>query len=99
VKDLPDIALLATAQPLESRRLREALVQTFEFRKTQALPAKLPEPIAAWATPYAAMARENELAWPTLDTVTEAARAFIDPVLAGELDATWEPATWSWRSR
>jgi len=45
------------------------------------------------------MAREDQLAWPTLDDVTKAAQAFLDPVLAGRLDATWEAAGWSWRLR
>ena len=96
VKDLPDIALLATVQSIEAKRLRAALEQTFIFRKTHALPAMLPEPLPAWATPYAAMAREDKLAWPTLDEVTTAAKAFLDPVLAGELDTAWNPATWTW---
>ena len=26
-----------------------------------------------------------------------AARAFLDPVLAGGLDATWSPKSWRWR--
>lgn len=60
VKDLPDIALLATAQPIDAKRLRAALEQTFTFRKTHPLPAVLPEPLPAWATPYAAMAREDQ---------------------------------------
>ena len=77
--------------------LRAALEQTFTFRKTHALPAKVPAPLGAWTTPYAAMAREDQLAWITLDEVTKAAQTFLDPVLAGELDATWEPETWSWR--
>lgn len=98
VKDLPDIALLATAQALDAKRLRAALEQTFTFRKTHPLPAVLPEPIAAWVTPYAAMAREDQLAWPTLDDLTRAAKAFLDPVLLAGLDATWEPETWAWRS-
>ena len=97
VKDLPDIALLATAQPLDARRLREALDQTFSHRKTHALPASLPTPLAAWTTPYGAIAREDQLVWPTLDEVTNAARIFLDPVLAGELDATWDPENWAWR--
>jgi hypothetical protein len=65
VKDLPDIALLATAQSIEAKRLREALEQTFSFRKTHLLPAMLPPPLPAWETPYAAMAREDQLAWTT----------------------------------
>lgn len=97
VKDLPDIALLATAQPIDAKRLRAALEQTFAFRKTHALPATVPSPIEAWRTPYEAMAREDQLAWPTLDEVTKAAQAFLTPVLAGGLDATWEPETWTWR--
>jgi hypothetical protein len=44
------------------------------------------------------MAREDRLAWPTLDDVTKAARAFLDPVLAGDLDAAWSPDTWTWGS-
>lgn len=99
VKDLPDIALLATAQPIDAKRLRAALEQTFTFRKTHALPTSLPAPLSAWMTPYAAMAREDHLTWPVLDDVTKAAQAFLDPVLAGGLDATWEPENWSWRSR
>jgi len=97
VKDLPDIALLATAQPIDGRRLRDALEQTFAFRKTHELPARVPEPLAAWTTPYAATAREDQLAWATLDAVTKAAQAFLDPVLAGERDAKWVPEEWRWR--
>jgi hypothetical protein len=97
VKDLPDIALLATAQPIDAKRLRAALEQTFAFRKTHALPANVPEPPIAWSTPYVAMAREDQLAWPTLDEVTKAAQTFLNQVLAGGLDATWEPETWTWR--
>ena len=97
VKDLPDLALLATAQPIEARRLRQALEQTFAFRKTHALPAELPEPLRTWESPYAAIAREDELAWQSLDDVTAAARSFLNPVLGSGLDATWKPGTWEWR--
>jgi hypothetical protein len=39
VKDLPDLALLASVRPIEGRRLRQALEQTFAFRRTHSLPA------------------------------------------------------------
>jgi Nucleotidyl transferase AbiEii toxin, Type IV TA system len=97
VKDLPDIALLATLQSIDAQRLQEAFEQTFAFRKTHALPTTLPAPLTAWKTPYAAMAREDHLAWPTLDEVTHAARAFLDPVLGGGLDAKWAPEGWRWQ--
>ncbi len=97
VKDLPDLALLATAQSIAARRLRAALEQTFTFRKTHTLPAFVPAPLDAWRAPYEAMAREDQLAWATLEEVTKAAQAFLDPVLAGDLEAAWDPAAWSWR--
>jgi len=99
VKDLPDLALLGSTRPIEAKRLRAALEQTFTFRETHSLPSSMPRPLEAWRTPYAAMAREDELAWPTLDDVTMAARAFLDPVLQASLDAAWEPSTWTWRQR
>lgn len=97
VKGLPDLALLASAQAIDANRLRAALEQTFTVRKTHALPVSVPAPLEAWTAPYAAMAREDQLAWPTLDEVTKAAKEFLDPVLGEPLDATWEPATWTWR--
>lgn len=96
VKDLPDLALLATTKPLDAARVRQALEQTFAFRKTHELPSLLPSPLEAWRRPYAAMASEDHLAWPTLDDVTKAVRAFLDPVLAGGLDATWSTSEWEW---
>ena len=48
VKDLPDLALLASIGALEASRLAEAPEQTFTLRKTHALPASLPGPNAAW---------------------------------------------------
>jgi hypothetical protein len=99
VKDLPDIALLASAQTIDSRRLGAALEQTFSFRHTHVLPTSLPEPPSTWLAPYAAMAREDQLAWSRLADVTAAARAFLDPVLAGGLDARWDPEAWDWTLR
>ncbi|HUH03952.1 MAG TPA: nucleotidyl transferase AbiEii/AbiGii toxin family protein [Kofleriaceae bacterium] len=98
VKDLPDLALLARVRTIEARRLRAALEQTFEFRKTHDLPRALPEPAPAWSLPYATIAREDDLPWSTLAELTTAARTFIDPVLAGNLEATWDPAEWNWAS-
>ncbi|MGB8930682.1 MAG: nucleotidyl transferase AbiEii/AbiGii toxin family protein [Anaeromyxobacteraceae bacterium] len=97
VKDLPDIALLATTRAIDAKRLRTAFELTFAFRKTHEVPARLPDPPPAWVTPYAAMAREEQLTWLTLTDVTRAAREFLDPVLAGGWDATWDPRSWRWR--
>lgn len=98
VKDLPDLALLATVGPLNAARLHAALARTFSHRETHPLPPDLPSPNPLWAGPYEAMARADRLAWPTLAEVTSAAGAFLDPVLAGERDATWSPSDWRWTS-
>lgn len=97
VKDLPDIALLATVQTLEAVRLREALEMTFNHRGTHATPRELPEPTSAWVRPYASMAQDGQLQWTTLEEVTRAAKAFLDPLLRGEPLSRWEPSAWSWR--
>jgi len=96
VKDLPDLALIATAAPLDAKRLRSAIDQTFAFRGTHAVPAQLPHPPDTWETPYATMATADRLTWPTLSAVHDATRSFLDPLLAGPLDATWDPARWAW---
>lgn len=96
VKDLPDLALLGTAHAVHAVRIRAALEQTFAFRATHSLPVQVPPPLETWRIPYAAMAREDELAWATLDDVTQAVRAFLNPVLAAGIAATWNPENWRW---
>lgn len=97
VKDLPDLALLGQAGERSASRMRAALSETFAYRGTHDLPDRLPAPPAAWADAYAKMAEGDGLPWPTLVAVTEAARAFLDPVLAGEGEAKWDVEAWAWR--
>jgi len=94
IKDLPDIALLATTRPLEAVRLRSALERTFEFRATHSIPSSLPP--ANWSIPYREMARANELAWTTLEQLTTAVTGFINPLLA-DSGRIWRPAEWKWQ--
>ncbi len=96
VKDLPDLALIATAGPVEASRLGAAIEQTFAFRGTHDVPKRLPEPPATWEAPYATIAKEDRLQWPLLTEAFEAAGAFLDPVLAGLSDGCWDPGAWSW---
>lgn len=96
VKDLPDLALIATAGAVEAGRLRAAIDQTFGFRGTHAIPGSLPAPPDTWEGPYATIANEDQLRWPTLDEAFEAAQAFLDPVLTGLTGSHWTPETWSW---
>jgi len=96
VKDLPDLALIATAGSVEARRLRAAIDQTFGFRDTHDVPKRLPPPPAPWEGPYAAIAQEDELQWLTVHDAFEAARAFLDPVLAGPSAHRWDHLGWCW---
>lgn len=96
VKDLPDLALLASTGSLGATELRAAIDATFGFRGTHPVPSTLPTPAVEWAPTYERMAREDDLKWRTLDAVHAAAAAFLDPVL-GEPCGTWDPEDWVWR--
>jgi hypothetical protein len=99
IKDLPDLGLLASVRSIDVMRLRGALEQTFTFRATHEIPSGLPEPPAGWQAPYAVLARDDQLAWPTLQDVFTAARAFLDPVLAGNAGLSWDPESWTWSAQ
>lgn len=96
VRDLPDVALLATTGPIVGAKLRLALEKTFEFRATHPLPTSVPSPPSFWTEPYAKLAAENGLRWATLVRVTEAASTFLNPVLASGACGVWEPGGWHW---
>ncbi|AKU93214.1 nucleotidyl transferase AbiEii/AbiGii toxin family protein [Vulgatibacter incomptus] len=96
VKDLPDLALIATAGSIAAGRLRAAIEQTFSFRGTHDVPGRLPEPPEAWAAPYATIAKEDHLPWATLGEAFDASRSFLDPMLAGPGDEVWDPNAWAW---
>ncbi len=97
VRDLPDMALLATVpDPLHARRITEAIQQTFRARGTHDAPSGLPAPPPAWRTSYAALASEQRLRWKTLEELLVAVQAFLDPVLGGDDCGTWSRERWSW---
>jgi hypothetical protein len=96
IKDLPDLALLASSGPLVATRVRAAFEQTFTFRGTHPVPAFLPTPPATWAATYAALAKEDELSWASLEEVFVAVSRFVDPVLAGSDERVWDPGGWRW---
>ena len=95
VKDLPDMALLATARRIDGATLIAAISRTFEHRATHPAPSALPPPPSTWIPVYERIASGDGLPWATLDEVTRAVQAFLDPVLARSA-GTWSPDTWSW---
>jgi hypothetical protein len=99
VKDLPDLALLATVRPLRASRVRVAIERTFEYRSTHPVPLFVPEPPEDWASVYSAMAAEDALPWRRLDDLMSAVHAFLDPVLASPDERQWLPSAWQWDIR
>lgn len=97
IKDLPDLALLASAGAIDAEGLLAALQATFGFRATHSVPRCVPAPPEAWFLPYAGMASAEELRWRTLESVHDAVTAFLDPILAGRtLRGRWTPSRWCW---
>ena len=97
VRDLPDIALLATTGRIDATELRRAIETTFDFRSTHLVPAAVPAPPEFWEAPYAAMAVTDELPWTTLREVTEAVSSFLNPMLRSGGLVRWEPGQWGWQ--
>jgi len=96
VKDLVDLALIASASPVNADRLSRALQETFGQRDRHELPGALPRPPADWRVPYARMALDVGLP-AEFDRGYELAARLLDPVLSGEIGATdWEPAAQRW---
>lgn len=100
VRDLPDIALLATTGSIDGVELRLAFEKTFRFRGTHPLPTSIPVLPVFWEASYAAMAANDELIWRTLKEVTGAVSSFLNPVLGHSSEGEiWAPADWRWRPR
>jgi len=95
VKDLPDIALLASTRDIEGAALRAAIDRTFDHRATHPVPMSVPDPPSSWAPVYERIAENDGLQWRTLVEVTAAVQSFLDPVLARNA-ASWRPESWSW---
>lgn len=98
VKDLPDMALLATIPGLDAAELRTAIHTTFSFRATHAVPLSLPAPPLGWADRYRRIAGEESLKWRELPDLFEAVASFLNPVLA-DVEGHWDPGDWRWRDR
>jgi len=98
VKDLPDLALLATAREMDSGTLLAAINGTFEHRATHSVPPAIPDPPTAWASVYERIASNDGLSWQTLGEVAQAVQSFLDPVLAG-VQGIWSAETWTWEPK
>jgi predicted nucleotidyltransferase component of viral defense system len=97
VKDLVDLALIATEGAPNAALLRAALDRTFAGRASQRVPPTLPDPPPDWRVPYGRMAREIGLD-PDLEAGHALAARLLDPVLSQEVAAgTWRLGHGGWR--
>lgn len=97
VRGLPCLAPLATTGPIDGAALWRAIEMTFEFRRTHPVPIPVPPPPEFWKGPYSAMAASDDLAWKTLEALSEAVSAFLNPALASPDCGMWKPVDWQWR--
>jgi hypothetical protein len=98
VKDLVDIALIASTQIIDGRALRIAIVAGTTHRRLD-LPAQFAVPdVAAWRSGYPKKAAEAPGVTPTFDEAVDLASRLLDPILTGAVTGSWDPAAAEWRS-
>lgn len=95
VKDLVDIALVATTLSVDAALLRPALVSIFERRRTHALPPSLPAPPADWRRGWREIAAPLPNP-PDLGKGHDLAARLVDPVLSGREAGRWSPDRLDW---
>lgn len=81
---------------IRATRLRAATVAVFDAHG-HTLPSKLDTFPYSWVSRFKILAKEIDLVYRDLEAATEAARLFIDPVLANVALGTWDPERWEWK--
>lgn len=97
VRDMVDIIIIAEHMSIRSDALSAAIQATFAAEQTGEPPLRLPAPPPSWATTFKKLAEEVGLSCTTLIEADIAARRFLDPILSGEIEGEWSPATQDWR--
>lgn len=96
VKDLVDLALVASTLPVNAAELRTALVAIFERRAIHQLPTELPRPPADWPRPWRQLVRDMPVP-DDLGEGFELAQELLDPVLGWEgAETSWDPERRDW---
>jgi len=99
VKDLVDIAIIATTQTTGAKTLRIAVVTNAALRRLD-LPDRftVPDP-AGWAARYPRVAAEAPGPIPNYDTAVHLAGQIFDPILDATATGAWDPSTEAWIPR
>ena len=95
IKDLVDIAIIASTQTISADRLRTAVVSNAAIRKVE-LPERFVAPDASWATRYPKVAAEAPGTVPDYDTAISLAGQIFDPILDATATGVWDPSARTW---
>ena len=99
VKDLVDVALIAGSQYVQGPALRRALA-TGASHRGLVLPPRFAVPdLDAWRTGYTRRAADAPTPVPSFRQAVDLAGRLFDPVLAGPVNASWDPQTARWLQR
>ena len=98
VKDLVDILLFACMEgDLQVERLRAAIQAVFEARK-DSVPLQLDQIPTSWRPKFNQFTRNLDLPFSNFDEAVLAAQGFINPVLGGKCDGSWNSEIWKWKN-
>jgi hypothetical protein len=95
-RDLADILLAASLKQFDSAKLRQAIGATFQARATHAVPQEMPDPPGRISSSYKRLARDLDLPWPMIEEAAQAAARFLNPILVGNAQPSWDPVAWRW---
>lgn len=97
VRDLVDLVLMADCCVFLAGDVQAALKATFTSRGGQPLPARFPEPPAAWRPQYRKLADPVGIV-AELNVAHRLVAAMLDPILGGRLPdpAGWDPVAKEW---
>jgi hypothetical protein len=96
VKDLVDIAIIASTQTVQAAALTAAVTSNAAMRKIE-LPQRFTVPDAAgWATRYPRVAAEAPGPAPDFAMAVAQASQIFDPILNGTAVGRWSPSSRSW---
>ena len=99
-RDLVDLLLIATTQPVDATRLRTALHSEYERRGLEP-PRRFEVPEAGdWEAGYRRAANDAPaLTTRSLAEAVTTVAALIDPILRDRTSGTWHPAGQTWSDR
>lgn len=98
IKDLVDLAVIASTTPIDAGQLRRAITDIFERRATHPVPSAVPPPPADWESGWRNLAA-NVPAHNDLRGGHRSVASFLDPILGGEQrPGQWDPDAGAWHS-